>query len=83
MCHGLSPLSASGTKRAGDFWSKSVLLELQTKIPFFWEGCNHFYGFEEKNPVFWVLSWQTSLLYMVGELAGGGSVAVAICVGDR
>ena len=27
--------------------------------------------------------WQTSILWIVGELAGGGSVAVVVCVGDR
>ena len=27
--------------------------------------------------------WQTSLLCIVGELAGAGSVAVAVGVGDR
>ena len=30
-----------------------------------------------------VLSWQTSLLCIVGELAGGGSVAVAVGVSER
>ena len=32
---------------------------------------------------FWILSWKTSLLCIVGELAGGRSVAVAVGVGDR
>ena len=27
---------------------------------------------------FWVLSWRSSLMGIVGELAGGGSVAVAV-----
>ena len=29
---------------------------------------------------FWVLSWGTSLLYIVGDLAGGGSLAMAVDV---
>ena len=33
--------------------------------------------------VFPVLSWGTSLLCMVGELAKGGAVAVAVSIGDR
>ena len=31
---------------------------------------------------YWVLSWQTILLYIMGELAGGGFVAVTVGVGD-
>ena len=63
-----------------DFWSKSSMLILV-----------HLYMF-----IFWVLvisgilkeSWvfgylRTSLLCIVGELAGGGSVAVAVGVSDR
>ena len=32
---------------------------------------------------FWVLSWWTSLLCIMGELAGGGSMAMAVGVGVR
>ena len=31
---------------------------------------------------FWVLSWSTSLLCIVGKLSGGGPVEVAVGVGD-
>ena len=32
---------------------------------------------------FWVLSWWTSLLCIVGELSWGGSEAVAVSIGER
>ena len=70
------------TKRNRDFWSKSMLLKIKNKL---------------KNPLFKVLtifflfftygfcglSWWTSLLVIMGDLAGGGTVGLAVAVGDR
>ena len=42
-----------------------------------------FFGFEKQIWFPGLGSWGTSLMCMVGELAGGGYVAVAVGVGDR
>ena len=39
--------------------------------------------FVKQKIYLWLLSWWTSLLCIVGDLAGGGSVARAVGVGDR
>ena len=53
-----------------DLWSKSVLLKLQKK----WASSQ-----KQKPSQF---CW-TSIVCIAGELAGGGSMNVAVCVGDR
>ena len=56
----------TGTKRVGDFWSKSVWLIFKNEeSPFF----------KKVKTIFWVLS-------KVGEIARGGSVAVALAKND-
>ena len=52
--------------------------KLKTKNPFFLEGFNNFW---ELN-FFFVLSWGVSLVFIVGELAGGGYMAVAVGIAD-
>ena len=65
----------------GDFWSKSVLLLLAYFYIwwcfwyFLWFFCFNFWRFFG--------SFQVSLLCIVGELAGGGSVAVAVSLSDK
>ena len=70
----------TGTERAGDFWSKSVLLKFQNLEPLFLESFNDLFCFQ-KNCVFGSL--RTTLLFIVGELAGGGSGAVAVGVSNK
>ena len=53
----------------------------------FWVSSVHnffrrFFLSKKKKLFFMVLSWQRSLLCIVRELAGGGSVAVAVGVSD-
>ena len=45
------------------------------------KGFNNYLVLKKKG--FWVLSWSTRLLSIVGELEGGGVVAVAVGIGDR
>ena len=75
----LSPPENSSSRWTGDFWSKSVLLILPKLEDFFsssWNVFNYIYF----NLFFWPL--RTSLLCILGELAGSGSVAVAVGVSD-
>ena len=48
----LSPLPATGTKRAGDFWSKSVLLKLKLREPLYFKVLT-FLGSEISDGDFW------------------------------
>ena len=66
----LSPPGNPASRWTSDFWAKSVLLILANL-----GGFNCFFG---------VLgSFQTNLLCIVGELAEGGTVAVAVFASDR
>ena len=70
----MSPPSATGTAWTGDCWSKIISLKLQqlkSELEI---------GFGLK--FFFVCFWQTTLLFIVGELEQGGYVAVAVGVGD-
>ena len=80
--------AAPGTEWTGEFWSKSIELKLKSTKHFFLDGFDNCLGFEFVGVSFCFqrqqfLSWQISLLCKVGDLAGGGSVAVAVDVGDR
>ena len=78
FCVCLSHLGNNTFRRTSDLCSKGVSLILGfRKTGFFPELCNDF--FLHKKKVFWSL--QTTLLCIVGELAGRGSVAVAVGVG--
>ena len=78
VCHRGKPAS----RWTGDFWSKSVsllfgiplnVLDLFV-VSMIFSFLTYFLGF-------WFFA--TSLLCIIGELAGGGSVAVAVGVSDR
>ena len=79
LCHCRKPTS----QWTGDFWSKGVLLIL---------ACHHIL-FSSVSMIFLILFFwgfflQTSILWIMGDLAGGGSVAFGVCdiwqvTGDR
>ena len=53
--------------------------QFKTKNPFFFGRFQQFLGIEI---FFLVLSWGVSLVFIVGELAGGGYMAVAVGIAD-
>ena len=66
----------------GNFWSKSVSLTLALHTSrFFWGGFCDDFCFLKFYLVLGCLL--TSLICIMGELAGGGSVAVAVGVSDK
>ena len=74
ICCSLSHPLATGTKRAKDLWSKSVFPKLH----------NQELMFSLKGKTNCVLLFLLVLFQcIVGELAGEGSVAVAVGIGDR
>ena len=68
------------TRWTGDFWWKSVPLILANYMRFNFQNVRIISGFQIFL-VYWSL--QTSLLWVVGELAGEGSVDVAVGVSER
>ena len=74
-------MSETGTERAGDFWSKSVSQKLQNIEHIFGERLNESLGL--KHVLFWGSILLNQLTVHRVELAGGGSVAVAVGVDDR
>ena len=73
VCHHGNPAS----RWNGDFWSKVILLIFENLYIFFGVVSMTFLPLE----YLWVLGFlQTSLLCILGELAGGGSAAVGVGV---
>ena len=77
----LSTFGNPASRWTGDFWLKSILLILAYLLMFLrfcgFDELLHFFGGERLG------SLQTSLLCIVGEIARGGSVAVAVGVSHR
>ena len=80
LCICLSPSLVTGNKRARNFRCRHIMLKLQNSKLFLWCFLPIFV-----LTLWWFLvwSWWTSILCIVGDLAGRWSVAVAVCVGDR
>ena len=75
MCVSVCTIAETSFPVAGDFWSKSVSL-----IPAYLHVLKIFLHFAF---LYSLGSLQTSRLCIMGELAGGWSVAVAVGVSDK
>ena len=82
VCH-VSPPGKSDSLWTGDYWAKSLLLILANLKTDFFPNCfgDFFLLYLDCFPDFWSLP--TSLLCMVGGLAEGGSVAMAVGVSEK